>query len=581
MSLMQWSDHFPAPQMEQLVSTNMRETFSEKSLSNLPQLRRMIPESSSRQKNGNRQRMTDLPITNNQTTTTRKNVRFNRVVSVKPIVSRHVRKSKTIRSQLWYDRDELNRMKCEHHQGTGLLPTTPEEEEGGFFFHHLYGMGDEQNDRRTKSKRVADAVDAVLKEQSRQKRQSSSSSNSIRSKEDQSSKRDLTPMFMIALQYSWHTSKVQEIANAKALREAEELAKLEQRDESGVSRGKKGSDPHRDNSGASMGGKGSDPHGTSKNRMLNDLSNVISDEQKKDRPKQGQTAKAALADKTAVNTTTSLVSRSAANPQESEVVALPGCKNKQSPGGWKDQPVVLDEPVTGLGKASSVHRQNRRWSSSSKRIDNLDPAFLRANFKKAVNKLITLNRFFQQIYGKTSMDRLQNVDRKCFFGKQRSSLLLTSIPHDLEDAIEEENSRNKPTKRVESILLTPAMKRTRPKQNLQWMEKLHRVKFVPIFPDASQKAEFFYTAEEINKFRFEKFIDENSDAFEEVSDDGTHDDDDNDEPDFADDESDYEYVEVSYHSDSDDEYYMEEEVVPTFDFVRPLPMLRGNKRRSL
>jgi hypothetical protein len=422
----------------------------------------------------------------------KKSVHFSPRVNIRPISSRLIQSEK-MRSLLWWDRDELRRMIRDQCGVTKNLPLDDHVYEEGGFFLHLYGM-DTQEGRLEKYRRVVDSIKAVLNVQARQNRQN---------KWKKSTERDMTPMFMIAIQYSWHTLKALETAKTRAIQQTQELETLWRTDE----------------------------------LMIAEENNLMS---------LGEVA---------------------------ELLHTAAGHDTSRPVQDKERYLSPDEIVLEDAKLLL----NKTARSQATEHDN--PAVLRAKCKAAVRKVVSLNRFLEQIHGKckSAMDRVHNVDMKSFKGtKRRNFLKDIRIPDHLldmyeYDSDEEKKDTGKCQKRLESILLIPEMKSTRPKRNIQWAGKLHRVKYVPIFPNEFQKIAFFYTSEEINKFRFEKFMEDHGDDFEEILED---------EADGDDDE--YEYEEVSYHSISDEEEYYEEEtveVIPNFQHLSQ-PLSAGGIKRS-
>jgi hypothetical protein len=422
----------------------------------------------------------------------KKSAHFSPRVNIRPIASRLLQSEK-MRSLLWYDRDELSRMRRDQCGITKNLPSDDHVYEEGGFFLHLYGMDTEEG-RLERYRRVVDSIKAVLNEQARQSRQN---------KWKKSSERDMTPMFMIAIQYSWHTLKALETAKTRAIQQTQELETLWRNDEL-------------------------------INAEENDLMSM------------GEVVEL-------LHTATG---HDTSRPLQDKLRYL-------SPDERS-----LEDTKLSLDKTAK---------SQASKLDN--PAVVKVKCKATIRKLIILNRFFQQIHGKSAMDRVHNVDMKSFRGtKRRSFLNDIRIPDHLldmyeYDSDEEKKHTEKCQKRLESILLTPETKSTRPKRNIQWTGKVHRVKYIPIFPDESEKIAYFYTSEEINNFRFEKFMEDHGDEFEEILED---------EADGDDDE--YEYEDVSYHSDSDEEESYEEEVVevsPNFQRLSQPLSAGGTNRNSV
>jgi hypothetical protein len=313
----------------------------------------------------------------------------------------------------------------------------------------------------------------------------------------------MTPMFMIAMQYSLHTLKALDTAKTGAIQQTHELKTLWRNDE-----------------------------------LINSEKN----------------------DLMSLGEVVELLHTAAAHDTSRPVQDKERCLSPDE-FFWEDAKLLLNKPA------------------KSQATEPDSPAVLRVKCKAAVRKVINLNRFFQQIRDKckSATDRVHNADMKSFKGAKRRTYLkdIRTPDHLLGtyeyDSDEEKKDTGKCQKRLESILLTPETKSTRPKRNIQWTGKLHRVKYIPIFPNESQKIASFYTSEEINQFRFEKFMEDNGDDFEEILED---------EADGDDDE--YDYEEVSYHSDSDEDEYYEEEIVevsPNFQRLAQ-PLSAGGIKRS-
>merc|ERR1712179_414259 len=74
-------------------------------------------------------------------------------------------------------------------------------------------------------------------------------------------------------------------------------------------------------------------------------------------------------------------------------------------------------------------------------------------------------------------------------------------------------------RRSTSALLTPQLKKKRPKFNVRWSSgNLHHVKIYPKRHESLNPL-LYYTAEEMKMFRFEKFMEDHADEFEIVEDD--------------------------------------------------------------
>ncbi|CAJ1943621.1 unnamed protein product [Cylindrotheca closterium] len=224
------------------------------------------------------------------------------------------------------------------------------------------------------------------------------------------------------------------------------------------------------------------------------------------------------------------------------------------------------------GIAPKKRRRKRRTSKKKpEREPNLDPQFLRDTFKQRIRKLISLNRFFQQATD-AKFDKEMGTDRKSFATTGSGLSLLNKLSasditemdelYDSDDSDGETDevgsmvsfglsgvtnaanahaggrglNRELSTMSMQSTtcFIPPAISAQPKRSSVMTQErkearaginvgfkpesKMLKVKLVPFLTD-EQTQEFFWTEQELKLFRFEKFMEDNSNEFALVDDD--------------------------------------------------------------
>jgi len=180
---------------------------------------------------------------------------------------------------------------------------------------------------------------------------------------------------------------------------------------------------------------------------------------------------------------------------------------------------------------TSKLKESTKQSSSKrkKRKENLDKEFLRAQFRRMIRKLIWSNIFFQQ----TALKALEMQSRADEIGykKSRVNSQLKDIFFD-DDNDEMEQSSAPPShsakpkrsslKAEEGIreddAVQPPSDKLKKKVHFGEGTNLLDVRVMPKQYDPMTKLVCFYTDDEIKKFRFEKYLEDHEDEFEEVID---------------------------------------------------------------
>jgi len=236
-------------------------------------------------------------------------------------------------------------------------------------------------------------------------------------------------------------------------------------------------------------------------------------------------------------------------------------------------------------------RRKRKPKKKPEREPNLDPTFLREAFKTRIRKLISLNRFFSQATD-AMFDKEKGYDRKSFGATAGGGVSLlnkmsASDISELEDVYDSDSDED--TDEVRSMLsfaspkaqsrgldrelsvmsmastttFAPPLITAEPKRSAVMTaerkkeranvktgfkpeNKMHKVKLIP-FLSEEQTKELFWTGEELKLFRFEKFMEDNSNEFELVDDD---------EVEYEEEE----YEEVSWVSGEEESYFDEETI---------------------
>ncbi|KAL3929410.1 MAG: hypothetical protein SGBAC_012224 [Bacillariaceae sp.] len=536
-------------------------------------------------------------------------IRFAKQHRIKPI-SNSLLLSDKMRALLWYPTEELEERK-RHWKNDDPNKEVLRWEEGLFFLQMLdcCQMEAPQDDWAPhQEERVHSAVDAVLCEQGRQNSQlqfqpkppetetetetglepvhhqlspSREKFSEIGiSKEEKSrwANKDQTPLFMVALQYSWHTQTTAEAAKNRAIQLSMEIQRLWQDDDAKSIRDTvspedaeeekkeereavnvqvenddeteeeslndvlevpriplrlvRGMSDH--SAFSDLGGL--QKKGSSRSMFDNSMDSLLHPEHY-------------LGDRVHLSLPTIFAGRE--HPQISAALKKQRSRARLSALGF-----ALKEDIQVSG--TKMMKLNVLKSIGERGAISLDKDGRKEAFQASVKKLITLNRFFQQVDG-VSKDKALDTDKKKFLAAIAAKK--SSVFQSIEYNIDETGNESKPTTiakiQVQSILLTPTIKALRPKQNVAWREKLHRFKFFPVFPVLSEKDKYFYTSEDISRFRFEKFMEDNNDEYEEEVVD-SEEENELEALDEDDDESSYE--ELSYHSDTDSYYEEEEEV---------------------
>ncbi|CAJ1943559.1 unnamed protein product [Cylindrotheca closterium] len=576
-------------------------------------------------------------------------LRFAQQQRIKPISNSFLASDK-IRSALWYPVQELEERE---RQWKNETPNNEilKWEEGLFFLQMLdrSHMEAPQDDWSPKQEeRVQRAINAVLSEQGRQNQQLQLQQLQLQQphqqkpdptpteigisaeEKDRLGKRDQTPLFMIAIQYSWHTGTAAGAAKHRAIQLAMEIQRLWQDEDTTATRKEEdGQDKvsiqdEEEKKEEKEVGKvqqmEDEPDSIEKEDTFEEESSVDlgnlpeknesvsgrsladgSDEAPKPvRPRgifRGNSDHSALSDIGGLQkkgSSRSVFSNSYSDPlldPEDYLgdwvhLALPTkfagkehpqisatLKKQRSRARLSARSLALKEDIQVSG--TKMRKNNVLKSIHDRGAMALDKGGRKEAFQDCVKKLITLNRFFQSVEG-VSKDRALDTDKKKFLeaiaAKKSNIFHSMEIPDNIHEPAEETKLANKGAPiQVHSILLSPAIKALRPKHKVVWGEKLHRVKFFPEFPLQFEKEEYFYTSEDISRFRFEKFMEDNNDEYEEQVM-GSNEEKElealNEEGDG--DESSYEYEsyeELSYHSDSDESYYEEELAEPVRDLA--------------
>lgn len=270
-------------------------------------------------------------------------------------------------------------------------------------------------------------------------------------------------------------------------------------------------------------------------------------------------------------------------------------------GGGGDGEIVI-------GPDGKKRRRKRRSKKKPEREPNLDPQFLRDTFKQRIRKLISLNRFFSQAT-ESMFDKDMGTDRKSFGATSNDGVSLlnkmtASDISEMEADWEDSDDSDADTDEVGSMVSfgktggrvglnrelssmsmasttshAPPMLTAQPKRSAVMTaerkrpgigvsfrpeNKMHKVKLIPFLTE-EQATEFFWSAQELKLFRFEKFMEDNANEFELVEGDEA------DEDEYEEEE----YEEVSWVS-GEEEFYDEETVE---DSLQPWQRELGLGRR--
>ena len=155
-------------------------------------------------------------------------------------------------------------------------------------------------------------------------------------------------------------------------------------------------------------------------------------------------------------------------------------------------------------KGTKAKRKSRRIIKAG---ENLDRTHLRTVFQKRVRKLVAAHNFFTATALKIYEAR-QNVDKKSYAKSTQhldNDILKHQIVEKLEDIMARRQQRliaapQRSSLVVSTTPLVPEVKKLRWKDD----ESLHEVHLVEPICDEYTKHEFFYTADEIKLFKFEK-----------------------------------------------------------------------------
>jgi len=405
--------------------------------------------------------------------------------------------------------------------------------------------------------------------------------------------KDQTPTFMIALQYGWHTGTATEAAHNRAIQLAMETKRLWQDDDGdtaivkeddGANKEKDHEEKKEEKESGKMQLEVDDK--TEEESFNHEFEEEESLNDETDDPRQPLGIARGMSDHSAFSDLGGLRKRGSSrsvfeNSMESLLdpanylgdkvhLSLPTkyagrehprisatLKKQRSRARLSARSLALKEDIQVSG--AKMQKLNVLKSISDRGTVSLDKEDRKEIFQDCVKKLINLNRFFQQVEG-VSKDKALDTDKKKFLAaiaaKKSSVFQSMVIPENMDEPEDETKAREGAPIQVQSILLTPTIKTLRPKQKVVWREKLNRVKFFPEFPLSAEKEDYFYTSEDISRFRFEKFMEDHNDEYEEEV---LESDEENDLEALNEDEDESSYEELSYHSDSES-YYEEEEV---------------------